>query len=118
MKYLGLILLLSTTVLAADLGFAKFRNKKKVAQIEQDLFPLIIPHEVGGKLKCEPSFVTLRDEELVVYCLPVDQTDPGMIEQLRQDITTITSEWVIKDKLVLKHIGTRFTDEIVTTEKK
>lgn len=86
--------------------------------MKESLRPLIEQHSVNGVLKCELSFVKLHEDELSLFCLPVDKTDPLMGEQLKRDVNRIASQWALAQNHQFKVIRTRFTDEITAPVKK
>lgn len=100
------------------LGMACNNTEQKETEIKEALKPLIERQIVAGKLKCELSFVKIHEEELSVFCLPVDRTDEQMVNELRFEITSFVSDWSSSKGYKFKKIRTRFSDELSDTVKK
>ncbi len=98
------------------------QEKDPAPGIQKELFPYLIKYRSPADPKCDPAFVTLRNEELTVFCSPLlnpaEENHSEFREMVKSETTSLVMKWSNDNNRNLKSIVTRFTDEIVTEPTK
>ncbi len=93
------------------------QDKDPTPEFQEELFSYITKNQNPTAPKCDPSFATLRDNELTVFCLPLAASTQGNESESRSmvksETTSLTTKWGTDTNQKLKSIATRFTDEII-----
>ncbi len=109
-------------LIIASAVLAGCQEKDPGPEIQKELFPYLIKYQSPADPKCDPAFVTLRNEELTVFCSPLlhpaEENHSAFREMVKSETTALAMKWGNENNRNLKSIVTRFTDEIVTEPTK
>lgn len=93
------------------------QNNSATPAFQKELVKFLKTKQNQSSERCDPAFVTLRDEELSIYCLPLVNSESKSSEikdAVRFEVDSLTRQWSKQNQKVFKSIRTRFTDEIMS----
>ncbi len=93
--------------------YSNYVEQEKIEAIEASLFKVLKGARYKDtSLNCDPSFVTFRKSELVVFCYEIKDKEKDLVEYLRENIKMTTEDWAKTYSEKVEYIRVRFVNEI------